>query len=82
MSLSDELSEIVEGGNANKQNKGCYTCKWLARLSAEDLKSFNDWIESKRSLAQLWQVCTEQPDPLDVSLSGLRWHMVHHAKWL
>jgi len=82
VSLSDELRDLVDNNRAHKTNKGCYTCKWLASLSADDLAAFNAWIASKKSLAQLWQVCIEQPDnPLDVSLLGRHCHMIHHAKW-
>ena len=82
MSLSDELRDLLATGRANKRNKGCYTCKWLALLPKDDLDAFNTWIAANKSLSQLWQICIEQDPPLDVSLSGLRWHMMHHDQWV
>lgn len=78
MSLSDELRDLLATGRANKKNKGCYTCKWLRGLPADDLAAFNAWIAAGKSVAQLWKICIEQDNPLDVSLSGVRWHMMHH----
>lgn len=73
MSLAQRLSSV----NPNRSNRGCVTCRWLETLSATDRAAWDAWFEEGKSLYQLWEIASNDPDnPLPVSITGLR----HHAK--
>lgn len=78
MSLANRLS-IVE---PSRSNRGCETCKYLKTLSPKDVDAWNEWIAEGRSLAQLWEVASSDPDnPLTVSMTAVRHHIqAHHNK--
>jgi hypothetical protein len=76
MSLANRLSAVIPA----RSNKGCRTCAYLKELSPKDLQAWNDWIAAKRSITQLWEVATADPDhPLEVSITGLRHHVRAHS---
>lgn len=73
MSLAKRLSVT-----ANRSNRGCVTCAWLKTLSEEDYAAWVSWIEEKKSISQLWEIASGDPDnPLPVSPTGLRNHLRH-----
>ena len=75
MSLANRLS-IVE---PSPSNRGCMTCKYLKSLSPKDLDAWNEWIADNRSLAQLWEIASTDPDnPLTVSVTAVRHHFQAH----
>jgi hypothetical protein len=51
-------------------------------LAPKDLDAWNEWIDEKRSLVQLWEVAVNDPDnPLTVSITAVRHHIQsHHNK--
>ena len=77
MSLANRLSAVVP----SRSNRGCVTCKYLKTLSSQDLAAWNEWIDEKRSLAQLWEVaCNDPENPLTVSITAVRHHIqAHHT---
>ena len=76
MSLANRLSAVIPAHS----NKGCRTCAYLKQLPPKDLEAWNEWIASGRSITQLWEVATADPDhPLQVSISGLRHHIRAHC---
>jgi hypothetical protein len=76
MSLANRLSAVIPA----RSNRGCRTCAYLKDLSPKDLEAWNEWIAAKRSITQLWEVATADPDnPLEVSITGLRHHIRAHC---
>jgi hypothetical protein len=74
MSLSDRLSAVIPV----RSNRGCITCLWLESLSPGDRAAYDAWMNSGKSLAQLWEVAATDPDnPLKISLTGFRHHLKH-----
>lgn len=73
MSLATRLSAVVP----ERSNRfGCATCAWLASLSEADRLAFNEWIDANRSLTQLWEIASSDPDhPLPVGVSAMRLHV-------
>lgn len=76
MSLANRLSAVVP----NRSNRGgCVTCQWVADLPASDRAAWDSWIEEGRSLSQLWEIASIDPDnPYPVSLTALRSHVRNH----
>ena len=69
MSLAQRLNSVVPA----RSNRGCETCRWIKSKPAADQQAWQDWIDQDRSLTQLWQIATTtEPDPLQISLTGLR----------
>lgn len=55
---------------------GCSTCRWYQSLPPADKAAFWDWIDSGRSITQLWEVASKDPDhPLTMGISALRLHL-------
>ena len=76
MSLANRLSAVIPAHS----NKGCRTCAYLKQLPPKDLQAWDEWIASGRSITQLWEVATADPDhPLQVSITGLRHHIRTHS---
>ena len=76
MSLANRLAAVIPA----RSNRGCMTCAWLKILSPKDVEAFEKWVVEGRSITQLWEVATADPDhPLQVSITGLRHHIrAHH----
>jgi hypothetical protein len=76
MSLANRLSAVIP----NRSNRGgCITCRWVDDLPASDRQAWDQWIEEKRSLSQLWEISSRDPDnPYPVSLTALRYHVRTH----
>lgn len=79
MSLAKQLNQLVTSGEAWVSNRGCQTCHWLTKLSRDDRQAFDQWVESGKSISQLWEVCCQEDPSYPVSLSGLRNHLKHHV---
>lgn len=76
MSLADRLTQVTP----YPSNRGCVTCHYLDSLTKSDRKAWDDWIASGKSLAQLHEIATTDPDnPLKVSLTGFRHHQRAHG---
>ena len=76
MSLAKRLSAVVP---VRANRGGCVTCQWVAALPESDRAAFDQWIAENRSLAQLWEIATADPDnPFPVSLTALRHHVRNH----
>lgn len=78
MSLANRLTAVVP----TRSNKGgCLTCAWVEALSASDRAAWDTWINEGRSLAQLWEIASHDPDnPYPVSLTALRHHTRNHHR--
>lgn len=78
MSLATRLSAVIP----NRANSGgCRTCTWVKSLPEGDRAAFDEWIDRGRSLAQLWEIATADPDnPFPVSLTALRQHVRSHRE--
>lgn len=76
MSLSVRLSGVIP----NRSNRGgCVTCQWVADLPEPDRQAWDQWIADKRSLSQLWEIASADPDnSYPVSLTALRYHVRNH----
>jgi hypothetical protein len=76
LSLANRLAAVIPA----RSNRGCMTCAWLKILSPKDVEAFEKWVAEGRSITQLWEVATADPDhPLQVSITGLRHHIrAHH----
>ena len=76
MSLAHRLSAVVP---SRSNSGGCVTCHWVASLSEGDRAAFDAWIADGKSMAQLWEVASADPDnPFPVSLTALRVHIRNH----
>lgn len=77
MSLARRLS-IVQPNRSNRG--GCCTCQWLDKLPPSDRAAFDAWIDEGRSVTQLWEIASSDPDhPLPISLYDyLRPHIRDH----
>ena len=76
MSLAKRLSAVVP---IQSNKGGCRTCQWVEALPVADRKAWQEWIESGRSLSQLWEISAADPDnPFPVSLTALRHHVRNH----
>ena len=72
MSLKERLADI----RPRLTNIGCRTCKWLETLGSDDREVFEEWIDSGKSLRQLWEVCHSDPDnPLPNKLGAFQDHV-------
>ena len=78
MSLANRLAAV----QPSRSNRGCVTCQYLKKLAPKDLDAWNEWIDEKRSLVQLWEVaCADPENPLTVSITAVRHHIQsHHNK--
>lgn len=75
MSLKKKIAEAIP----RRANDGCQTCAWLETLPKADRQAFDEWILDGRSLLQLHAICIrEETNPLKISTTGFRHHMVHH----
>ena len=76
MSLSQRLQAVIPE-RANQG--GCLTCQYLAKMPDTDRRAFDSWLDDGHSAAQLWEICTSDPDnPLVISITGFRNHVKHH----
>lgn len=76
MALAQRLSTVI----ATRSNKGgCCTCAWVKSLNKADLEAWNLWIAEGKSLTQLWEIASADPDnPFPVSITALRGHVRNH----
>lgn len=75
------LSSKIANSSPRRQNRGCETCKWLARLTAEDQQSVQDWLDAGWSMRQLHEICaSDEDDPLPVTLTAFKNHLRDCAK--
>lgn len=73
MSLAKSLSSVQP---TRGRGVGCSTCSWFNALPPADQKAFRDWIAAGRSITQLWEVASIDPDhPLTVGISAMRLHL-------
>lgn len=69
MSLAKQLKAVVP----QRSNRECSTCKWVRDLSTEDQTAWIEWVNSDRSLTQLWEIASRtEPNPLPISLAAMR----------
>lgn len=71
MSLTDKIA----AADPRRRNLGCVTCKWFAKLPAQDQKSFIDWIDNGFSIRQLHSMCRDNDPPLDISPTAFKNHV-------
>ena len=75
MAIASRRAAVVP----NRANSGCVTCKWVEKLPPNDQRAFHDWLDEGRSLTQLWDIISTDPDnPLTVSITALRNHVRSH----
>jgi hypothetical protein len=73
MSLADRLAIVIP---VRSNSGGCTTCQWLESLSDGDRAAFLAWIADGKSMTQLWEIASGDPDnPLTVGLSAMRLHV-------
>ena len=77
MSLAKRLSVVIPKAS----QRGCGTCKWVDKLSAEDRQAWDDWIATDRSIAQLWEIAIADTDhPYPMSLAAMRMCIRTHRR--
>lgn len=79
------LAARLANAQPNRANNGCESCLWWDTIGAESRKLIDEWIDAGHSQAQLWDILSatdEDSDdpPLQVSLSGWRFHLKHHGE--
>lgn len=79
------LAARIANAQPNRANDGCQSCIWWPTISAESQKLINEWIDNNYSQMQLWEILAATDDtgddpPLQVSLSGWRFHLKHHSE--
>lgn len=73
MALANRLSVVVP---VPGRRNGCSTCVWLLKLPPADRAAFDEWVESGRSISQLWEIAADDKDcPIPVGVSAMRLHL-------
>lgn len=72
MSLADQLSQ-----EKPKPGPRCLTCDWYGLQSEDDQATFDSWITSGGTIAQLHRACSRQG--LKCSVSSMAYHVRNHV---
>lgn len=79
------IASRLKSAQPNRSNDGCQSCIWWGTISSESRKLIDEWIDNGYSQMQLHQILSAVDEssgepPLEVSLSGWRFHLKHHAE--